>query len=301
MIFPILSQNPVRNEYKAVNTESVDNDYGTNKYKNIRNGQSSLRYQDSYEDRLKLKDNSKQLYDSIPDNKPEYDYDSDTEDEEEEEDNKKSEEIYYSTKNSNNKNGYNSKNYRKNLRNPLIARPFLSKPDIIPQYYRNNKKDSQTLPLYVPEPMDNWAQYFYSNQQLNGWPRMPLTETFDSNLFNLMNGWNKSPNKESVKNSLYAPAFDLMSDSLLKSASNPIPLKTMQNSKIYGPAAKYQSAYPPLNLFAGYGRDYSLADLSDLYPGQLVGQTPLKKNNNPLKEFESTAEYNSGIRDSIKV
>ena len=283
-------------ELKDLSNEGVGGNYGLKVGVNKAIGQSTDKYENSYETRLKQKDVAKPVFDTAANDKPEYDYDS----EEDEEDDDKKVEDEYTTGHFKgfqaNKNVFNPKNLRQNVNNAQNYGTYGVSPSLIANLLQNGKAiTSQSLPVYSNEQFDSWPQLYYSKP--NVLPRLP--ETIDTNLLSLLNGY-KNPIKDNVRNNLYAPAFDLLADSQLKASSS-----QMANSKIYGPAAKYQSNYPMINMFGGYGRDYGLVDVNgELYTAPLVAQSPLRtqiQSQQPIQQNEQNGDQSSGNRDSIKV
>ncbi|CAG2121432.1 unnamed protein product, partial [Medioppia subpectinata] len=266
-------------EYKG---DGFDGDYGSRKLSPVFKAQQSMKYEDSLEAKLKQKENAKQMYES----KPEYDYDSSNSEPEDED--IKTDDNY--NINQNKKTPYlaHNINNNQNRKNQLNGRGFVQKQEAISPYYYN-RESGQSLPPYNAEPFDGWPNYYYK-ANANNWPQLAaaatqIQETIDGqSILNLYNGY-RNQNKESVRSALYSPAYDLMADTQLKAASNPVPMQSMQNSKIYAPYATAGSTYQPINLFAGYGRDYSLVDLNgELYPAPLVSQKPPRQLHKPLHQ-----------------
>lgn len=298
----LFRENP-RQEYKSPTNEGVATDYGQKEAFSKGLGLLTDKYSyDPYDKRLKQKDAKvgKGVFESTADNKPDYEYD--TEEEEEVED-KKVDDDYTSGLYKgflNNKNVYNPRNSRKNANNAKNYGNYGSNPALIASLVEKGKAiTAQSLPIYPNEPFDSWQQFYFSKP--SSWPRLP--DTVDTNLLSLLNGY-KNPITDKVRNNIYAPAFDLLAESQLKAASNP-----MSNSKIYGPAVKYQSSHPMINLLNGYG----LLDVNgELYPAPispLVGQSQAIQQSQSqqiqqiqqIQANEQNGDQNSANRDSIKV
>jgi hypothetical protein len=223
---------------------------------------------------LNLKDHTKSLYDSS--SKFKYDYDSDTDLEHpfDEYDNTRVQDSYH------NKHYHKTGHYSSSINNDRNNRykgksiAFEEKPDLINHHNYYSENGQSFGPSNNQDSDDGWLNDNYDTikPNANNWPQ--IYETMDGNDFTSLSRHNGREshaisNKESGVNAFYNPVSQLLAESHIKPAS-----ASVGKSKIYGSPPAYQ----PLNLFAGFGRDYGSVNINgDLYPAALVANHPPRK------------------------
>lgn len=268
----------VKNDnYRSNEYKTGADDYGSNKYRNTYN--DDIKYDDTNEEKPfdNLKENTKSLFDS--DSKDEYDYDSNADS-----DHKFNEFNNLRAKESlNNNNNHKRGHYLMNNRNNRYNREsnaHKERPSNINNhnFYPSNDESHTTENNQDSDEVWNHDNYETIKSNSNKWPQ--IYDTINSNEFRSLNG-RRIRNGKRERNPFFGSSMsDVLSESLIKAASAPLRFKS---SKIYGSSSSnYPSTssppYQPLNLFAGFGRDYGSIDINgDLYPSALVNNHPPRK------------------------